>query len=103
MVSTLQISLRWNDQFLTWNRSIYSNSILFRSHEIWVPDVIAKNNVNNIALSNKESLLAGSSISIFDPNEKNKYLIIVKPNGDCRWVFPMKLMSNCQLDQRFFP
>ena len=103
MVSTLQISMRWNDQFLTWNDSLFSNSIYFRSHEIWVPDVIVKNNVNNIALTNQESLLSGSSISIFDPREKNKYQIKVKPNGDCRWVFPMKLLSNCQLDQRYFP
>jgi len=51
----------------------------------------------------KESLLSGGSISIFDPNERTKYLITVKSNGDCRWVFPMKLMSNCQLDQMYFP
>ncbi len=103
MVSTLQISLRWNDEYLTWNKSLFSSSIIFRPNEIWVPDVIVKNNVNNIIHSNKESLLVGSSVSIFDPNERLKYLIIVRPNGDCRWVFPMKLMSNCELNQQYFP
>lgn len=103
MVSTLQLCFRWNDQFLTWNRSLFLNPIYFRPYEIWIPDIIAKNNVNNIALTNQESLLSGSSISIFDPNEKYKYSIVVKPNGDCRWIFPMKLLSNCKLDKQYFP
>lgn len=103
MVSTLQISIRWNDQYLTWNKSIYPSSILYRPLEIWVPDIIAKNYVNNIIQTNKKSLLVGDTISIFDHNERLKYMITVKPNGDCRWVFPMKLMSNCQLDQQYFP
>lgn len=102
MVSTLQISFRWNDEYLRWNKSLYANSILFRSFEIWTPDIIAINSMNTMVMI-KESLLAGGSISILDPNERTKYLITVKPNGDCRWVFPMKLMSNCQLDQMYFP
>ena len=122
MTSTLQISLRWNDEQLRWynilinkmkrlffsqrislrNKSLFSNTISFKSNEIWVPDVIASNNVNNIVFDSKESSRASSN-SIFDLNERNKYMILVKPNGDCRWVFPMKLMSNCQLDQQFFP
>ncbi len=108
MVSTLQISLRWNDEFLVWNKSLFHNSIKFRSNEIWVPDAIVKNSINSMIqnghnTNQKGSLNVGNAMSIFDLNERFKYLIVVKPNGDCRWVFPMKLMSNCQLDQQYFP
>ena len=103
MTSTLQISLRWRDDFLQWNASIYPNSIEFKSNEIWVPDILAVNNVNNFKFEPKETYLIGHANNIFDFNERNKYFINCMPSGDCRWVFPMKLMSVCELDQQYFP
>jgi hypothetical protein len=103
MTSTLQVSIRWNDELLRWNESIYGQQIAFRSGHIWTPDILAMNNVNNFKYENKETYLLGHANNIFDFNERNKYLVMVNPNGDCRWVFPMKLMSVCELDQQYFP
>ena len=103
MTSTLQLSIRWKDEFLKWNESIYPYTISFRPMEIWVPDLITNNNVNNFKFESQESYLVGHSNNIFDLNERNKYFVMVNPNGECRWVFPMKLMSVCQLNQDYFP
>jgi hypothetical protein len=103
MTSTLQVSIRWNDELIRWNESAYGQPIAFRPGVIWTPDILAMNNVNNFNYENKETYLIGHAKSIFDFNERNKYLIMVNPNGDCRWVFPMKLMSVCELDQQYFP
>jgi hypothetical protein len=103
MTSTLQVSIRWRDDLLRWNESIYNQPIAFRTSQIWTPDVLAMNNVNNFKFENKETYLIGHANSIFDFNERNKYLVMVNPSGDCRWVFPMKLMSVCELDQQYFP
>lgn len=103
MTSTLQVSIRWNDEFLRWNESIYSNTIAFTTNEIWTPDIITENNMNNFKYDFKDAFFMPYVNNIFDFNERNKYMILVKPNGDCRWVFPIKLMSACQLNQEYFP
>lgn len=103
MTSTLQLSIRWNDEFLRWNHSSYSNSISFRSNEIWVPDIITANNVNNFKYDSSDRYLIGNSHNIYDFAERNKYFILVNSSGDCRWVFPIKLLSICELNQDYFP
>lgn len=103
MTSTLQVSIRWKDEFLKWNKSVYPNAITFKSSEIWVPDIITTNNVNNFKYDSEETNIVGSANNIFDFNERNKYLILVNPDGDCRWVFPLKLLSMCELNQEYFP
>jgi hypothetical protein len=97
------VSIRWKDEFLKWNESIYPYTISFTPKEIWVPDLISNNNVNNFINESKESYLVGHSNNIFELNERNKYFVMVSPNGECRWVFPMKLMSVCQLNHDYFP
>lgn len=103
MTSTLQVTLSWRDELLKWNKSLFSSNISFKSHDIWTPDILAMNNVNNFKFENKETYLIGHSNNIFDFNEREKYLINVNWNGDCVWEFPMKLMSMCELDQQYFP
>ena len=103
MTSTLQVTIRWRDDFLRWNESLYPMPIAFRSNQIWTPDILAINNVNNFKFESKETYLIGHANNIFDFNERSKYFIMVNPNGDCHWMFPMKLMSICELDQQNFP
>jgi hypothetical protein len=103
MTSTLQVTLTWKDEFISWNERIYPMTIEFKSSEIWVPDILAMNNVNNFKFEQKESYLVGHANNIFDFNERNKYFIMVNSSGMCRWTFPMKLMSICELDQQYFP
>ncbi|CAF0725306.1 unnamed protein product [Brachionus calyciflorus] len=103
MTSTLQLSIRWKDEFLKWNSSVYSNAITFKPSEIWVPDIIASNNVNSFKFESDNLNPLGQSNNIFDFNERNKYFILVNPNGDCRWIFPLKILTMCELNQDNFP
>lgn len=104
MTSTLQLSIRWRDEFIKWNSSIYSNTLAFKSTDIWVPDIIVSNNVNNFKFDSEKSVrYTQSSSNIYDFSERNKYFILVNSNGDCRWVFPLKLLTICELDQENFP
>lgn len=77
MTSTLQLSIRWTDDFLKWNKSIYDKAIAFKSNEIWVPDLIASNNVNNFKFESKESYLIGYANNIFDFTEKINILYLL--------------------------
>jgi hypothetical protein len=36
-------------------------------------------------------------------NEKENYPILVRSDGHCVWLFPIKIISSCQLDQDNFP
>jgi hypothetical protein len=103
MTSTLQISLTWFDQIINWNYSIYSNPILFKSYEIWTPDIITNNNVNNIKYDSKDTIVINFGNNIFDFSEREKYMIRCKSTGECNWSFPMKSMTTCQLNQEQFP
>ncbi|RNA09085.1 hypothetical protein BpHYR1_036427 [Brachionus plicatilis] len=86
MTSTLQLSIRWRDEFIKWNSSVYSNTISFKSTEIWAPDIIVSNNVNNFKFDSEKIVrYTQSSSNIYDFSERNKYFILVDPNGDCRW------------------
>lgn len=101
MLSTSQLSIKWVDEFLTWNQSSYSRSISFRSDEIWVPDILVDNNINNLRFDSKETKDTYLRTSTaFDLNERNKYPVLVRPDGHCVWLFPIKIMSSCQLDQQ---
>ena len=101
MLSTSQVSIKWQDEFLRWNHSIHSKSISFRSEEIWTPDILVGNNVNNLRFDTnrdgKDVYLRGNTA--FDLNERNKYPVLVRPDGNCVWLFPIKVMSSCQLNQ----
>lgn len=104
MTSTLQLSVRWRDEFLKWNNSIYSNSLSFKSTEIWVPDIIVSNNVNNFKFDSEKKVgYSQSHSNIYDFSERNKYFIMINANGDCRWVFPLKVLTICELNQDNFP
>ncbi len=90
----------WMDEYLVWNSSFYPRSISFSSDEIWTPDIMVSNQVNNLRFDMrdpKEAHLRTSSS--FELNEKHKYPILVKSNGLCTWLFPARVMSTCQLDQ----
>lgn len=41
--------------------------------------------------------------NIFDFSERDKYSVLVNPNGECQWSYPMKLLSVCELNLDFFP
>ena len=105
MTTTLQISLMWYDEFIQWDNETYSNDIAFRAHEIWVPNLIAGNSLNNFKLdSNQKGYeLDLNFLEIFDLKEREKYLISINSQGECRWNYPIKMMTVCQLDQEYFP
>lgn len=104
MTSTLQLSIRWRDEFIKWNNSVYSNTLSFKSTEIWVPDIIVSNNVNNFKFDLEKKVgYSQSHSNIYDFSERNKYFIMIDSNGDCRWVFPLKVLTICELNQDNFP
>jgi hypothetical protein len=47
--------------------------------------------------------MRGHSAAMFDFQERNRYAILVSPNGDCEWKYPLKLLTTCVLNQKYFP
>lgn len=104
MTTTLHLVLTWADEFLTWDKGLYSNDLAFRFNEIWVPSLISNNNLVNFKIdSTKGYELDLNFYNIFDLYERNKYLINVESTGKCTWKYPIKLMTVCQFNQQIFP
>ena len=103
MTSTLQLTFRWSDEFLVWNETLYASRLTFEPLEIWHPDIIVDNVMSNFKFTLHHSYLISYAHDIFDFNERNKYSVVCEPSGRCRWTFPFKVMSVCELDQLIFP
>lgn len=104
MTSTMQLEMTWRDEYLTWNSSIYSNSISFEPGQVWTPDVTLSNNLNSFKYETpQETYVVPYGNNIFDFNERTKYFVSVMPNGDCYWSFPIKLLSACKFNLDEFP
>lgn len=104
MTSTVQLEMTWRDEFLTWNSSLYSNSISFEPGQIWTPDITLSNNLNSFKYeTSQETYVVPYGNNIFDFSERSKYSVSVQSNGDCYWAFPIKLMSTCMLNLDDFP
>ena len=104
MTTTLQLQLVWTDEFIKWDKNLYSNDLVFSFYEIWVPSLVSNNNLVNFKIdSTKGYELDLNFYTIFDLYERNKYLINVDSSGKCTWKYPIKLMTVCQFDQQIFP
>ena len=104
MTTTLQLTLKWTDEFITWNKSVYSNDLYFYFNEIWTPSLTAANNLINFKMNSVKGYeLDLNFYDIFDLEERKKYLISINSEGECMWKYPIKLITLCQLNQDTFP
>lgn len=104
MTSTVQIEMKWRDEYLTWNKTTYENAISFDPSMIWTPDLTLSNNLNSFKYeSHQETYVVPFGNNIFDFGERIKYSVSVSPDGECYWAFPIKLMSVCEFDLDEFP
>jgi len=80
----------WNDPYLSWNVSKWSN-ISFLSispKKIWIPDITLYNNAND---------------GFQGLQDFGKTKISVYPTGDCMWLVPVILRSECKMSMDYFP
>lgn len=79
----------WYDPLLVWNTTEYNVSeINIPPTDIWVPDIVLANNVNQDYM--------GRSIGLNEP-------VVVSSTGKVRWLTPIILGSFCKQFVRYFP
>ncbi|XP_065061778.1 neuronal acetylcholine receptor subunit alpha-7-like [Rhopilema esculentum] len=85
------IRIYWKDENLVWDPKNYSNikSINFLAEEIWKPDVVLYNSVDN------------DGGGILDTSMTTN--IIVSSDGSCSWFCPLILQTECSVDIKYFP
>ena len=80
------ITQTWNDQYLRWNLTDFSNEYLnVKSHQIWIPDLELYN--------------SASSPEVYDRSGGLKVFY----NGDILWIRPTSYSFACKLNLRKFP
>lgn len=79
----------WNNPMLTWNPIEYDNisSVNIDKNLVWVPDICLYNT-------------AEDTNSLYQRLDTK---IIVSNDGNCTWLAPIILKSECKIDVKFFP
>ncbi|XP_026817838.1 acetylcholine receptor subunit alpha-like 1 [Rhopalosiphum maidis] len=87
MVIYAWLKMVWNDERLTWNPNDYDkiNYITVEHHEIWHPDIMAYNNINDNTVEHRHPLS------------------LVESTGDVMWVQPVQFKIHCQADMTHWP
>jgi hypothetical protein len=88
ITTTLRITLKWRDEYLTWNPNYYTLPLTFKPMEIWTPDIV----VSNLAYDRR-----------YDYNKRFQYLIVVQPDGAAKWTYQTKFVSTCPVNQDMHP
>ncbi|XP_019622150.1 PREDICTED: neuronal acetylcholine receptor subunit alpha-10-like [Branchiostoma belcheri] len=88
MTSNLWIRYAWRDEYLTWNTTQYGGieSILTNSENIWRPDILVYNRIQDEGWS-----------ATPDTNA------ILFSDGRVNWYHPVTLRSTCLMDVARFP
>ncbi|XP_028410153.1 neuronal acetylcholine receptor subunit alpha-7-like [Dendronephthya gigantea] len=86
------LRLDWNNSFVTWDPTEYGNvtSIHIDNSKVWTPD---------IAMYNKASL--EEEIDILYTRLSTS--VIIRYDGNCQWLSPVTLLSQCRINVRRFP
>ncbi|XP_028398917.1 neuronal acetylcholine receptor subunit alpha-7-like [Dendronephthya gigantea] len=89
VILSVWIRQYWNNPMLTWKGSDYMNitSINVDRNLVWVPDMCLYNTADN----------TGSLYQSLDTK------VIVTSDGNCTWLAPIILKSECKIDVEFFP
>ncbi|XP_046842939.1 neuronal acetylcholine receptor subunit alpha-7-like [Xenia sp. Carnegie-2017] len=89
---TVWLTFYWNNPYLKWDPHEYSgiDSVHANNEYFWLPDV---------ALYNEASL--EEEIDVLFKRLSTK--IIIKNNGDCTWMAPATLLSQCKINVAHFP
>ena len=88
MTSNVQVTLKWQDEYLQWSPNEYNNQnrTVFSAYEIWTPDIVLFNSAD-VAYS----------------QQREHYLLTVHWNGIVVWIFPDVFRSYCDVVITYFP
>ena len=88
MSSSGKLKLKWNDEYLTWNKSHfnYIDRLLVAADNIWKPDIRVHNGESSVGIS-----------------ESKSKQVEIERNGDVTWIQFGSFETKCSIDVTFYP